>query len=414
MEMMRKTTQSWERFSLEALETVIELITGAVRIHADEVMREFPALHVKIVDFLLTMLAEIAVRTHQQVAFFMEMETTNPFTVNAHYLDSQVTKATINLRKKMGKFSINNLDEYHQRQLASLIAEAGGDMSLLWVADRTGRGENELVSAMAIAQSYFKVSHKRFADNLLMTIDHMMLRGFATRIQQHLLEGLQVFEASSDDLMALVKEDDAKSRRRELIEAAVKRQKEGLNKLDKFMNRGELRHILRKPQVDTFAGLPDISGIFSSRRSLSLLQGSRLGAILGSGNTAERVAEDKRKEVKEMRKERERARDNDRNHKIKEKKEKKDRHHGIVKTEKKDKKDRKEKKDATENGVSGLTPLPGMLAAKEDGQSPAVLASVAKSAPPQKAAISAEGEKCSAESATAGLENLPQKRPRDE
>ena len=30
-----------------------------------------------------------------KVAFFMEMETTNPFTVNAHYLDSQVTKATV-------------------------------------------------------------------------------------------------------------------------------------------------------------------------------------------------------------------------------------------------------------------------------------------------------------------------------
>ena len=36
MEMMKKTVQSWERFSLETLETVIELITHAVRVHADE------------------------------------------------------------------------------------------------------------------------------------------------------------------------------------------------------------------------------------------------------------------------------------------------------------------------------------------------------------------------------------------
>merc|ERR1719209_1267646 len=76
-------------------------MTQAVRSHAEEVLREYPGLHQKMVDYLLTLLAEIAVRTHQQVAFFMEMESQHPFTVNAHYLDSQVTKATINLRKKM-------------------------------------------------------------------------------------------------------------------------------------------------------------------------------------------------------------------------------------------------------------------------------------------------------------------------
>jgi len=214
------------------------------------------------------------------------------------------------LRKKMGKFSLNNLDEYHQRQLASLIAEAGGDVSLLWVADRTGRGENELVCAMAIAQSYFKVSHKRFADNLLMTVDHMMLRGFATRIQQHLLESLQVFEASTEDLMCLVREDDGKTRRRELIQNAVKRQREGLNKLDSFMSLNtSIRVRLRRPQGDTFAGLPDISGIFSSGRSLSLLQGSRLGAILGSENPAEKAAEDRRVALKQERRERQSGND---------------------------------------------------------------------------------------------------------
>jgi len=339
MEMMKKTVQSWERFSLETLETVIELITHAVRVHADEVLREFPSLHRKMVDLLLTLLAEIAVRTHQQVAFFMEMETTNPFTVNAHYLDSQVTKATINLRKKMGKFSLNNLDEYHQRQLASLIAEAGGDVSLLWVADRTGRGENELVCAMAIAQSYFKVSHKRFADNLLMTVDHMMLRGFATRIQQHLLESLQVFEASTEDLMCLVREDDGKTRRRELIQNAVKRQREGLNKLDSFMSLNtSIRVRLRRPQGDTFAGLPDISGIFSSGRSLSLLQGSRLGAILGSENPAEKAAEDRRVALKQERRERQSGNDPkkmkmDEKTKKDKKQAKKDRKEGMVKEE---------------------------------------------------------------------------------
>lgn len=364
MEMMKKTVQSWERFSLETLETVIELITHAVRVHADEVLREFPSLHRKMVDLLLTLLAEIAVRTHQQVAFFMEMETTNPFTVNAHYLDSQVTKATINLRKKMGKFSLNNLDEYHQRQLASLIAEAGGDVSLLWVADRTGRGENELVCAMAIAQSYFKVSHKRFADNLLMTVDHMMLRGFATRIQQHLLESLQVFEASTEDLMLLVREDDGKTRRRELIQNAVKRQREGLNRLDQFMSQNtSIRVRLRRPQGDTFAGLPDISGIFSSGRSLSLLQGSRLGAILGSENPAEKAAEDRRIALKEERRERQKEKERE-TLKTKKGGDKKDK-------KKKEKKEHKVKQELGEapvtvpkavpksaaGGVAGMTPL---------------------------------------------------------
>eukprot|EP00397_Hematodinium_sp_SG-2012_P010512 GEMP01010628.1.p1 GENE.GEMP01010628.1~~GEMP01010628.1.p1 ORF type:complete len:628 (+),score=147.22 GEMP01010628.1:1254-3137(+) len=343
MEMMRKTTQSWERFSLETLETVIELITHAVRVHADEVLREFPSLHRKMIDLLLTLLAEIAVRTHQQVAFFMEMETTNPFTVNAHYLDSQVTKATINLRKKMGKFSVNNLDEYHQRQLASLIAEAGGDMSLMWVADRTGRGENELVSAMAIAQSYFKVSHKRFADNLLMTVDHMMLRGFATRIQQHLLESLQVFEASTEDLMALVREDDGKTRRRELIENAVKRQREGLDRLDRFMSANtSIRVRLRKRTGNTFAGFPDVSGIFSSGRSLDYLKGSLLETILGHGNQAQKAAEDRGMALKEERKERLREKEKMRERDRKEKK-KKDRVKQNM--DKNASKDNNEKKD---------------------------------------------------------------------
>merc|ERR1712137_399589 len=45
IEMLRKTTQSWERFALEVLETVLELMTTAVRQHAEEVLREYPGLH---------------------------------------------------------------------------------------------------------------------------------------------------------------------------------------------------------------------------------------------------------------------------------------------------------------------------------------------------------------------------------
>merc|ERR1712112_704710 len=198
------------------------------------------------------------------------------------------------------------------------------------------------VCAMAIAQSYFKVSHKRFADNLLMTVDHMMLRGFATRIQQHLLESLQVFEASTEDLMCLVREDDGKTRRRELIQNAVKRQREGLNKLDSFMSLNtSIRVRLRRPQGDTFAGLPDISGIFSSGRSLSLLQGSRLGAILGSENPAEKAAEDRRVALKQERRERQSG-------------------HDPKKTKKDKKKDKKDKRDMVkqENDVVTTAAVP--------------------------------------------------------
>jgi len=315
MEMLKKTALSWERFALEVLETVLELMTQTVRQCAEEVLREYPALHQRIVDHLLTLLAEIAVRTHQQVAFFMEMESANPFTVNAHYLDSQVTKATINLRKKMGKFSVNNLDEYQRRQLSALIAEGGGDMTLMWVADRTGRGENELVTAMAIAQSYFKVSHKRFSDNLLMAVDHMMLRGFATRVEQHLLDSLQVFEAPAETLLSMVREDEVKSRRRQLIENAVKRQRDGINRLDSFMTTGTVRSNIRRTvgtasggaggNPDSCIGLPDVSGIFSSGRSLSaLLQGSRLGDILNTSNQAQTAAVDRRNADKKDREER--------------------------------------------------------------------------------------------------------------
>jgi len=343
IEMLRKTTQSWERFALENLETVLELMTTAVRQHAEEVLREYPGLHQKIVDYLLTLLAEIAVRTHQQVAFFMEMESQHPFTVNAHYLDSQVTKATINLRKKMGKFSVNNLDEYQQRQLASLIAEGGGDMTLMWVADRTGRGENELVSAMAIAQSYFKVAHKRFADNLLMTVDHMMLRGFANRVEQHLLDRLQVFEAPAEVLMNLVREDAVKSRRRELVEAAVSRQREGINKLDDFLKKSHLKAKVKTREqrllnsTDHCVGLPDVSGIFSSGRSLGqLLEGSRLGKILSTNkDTAQNAALDRRNEEK---KEREKKKED------RKRKEQKEDREERKEREAREKKERKEKR----------------------------------------------------------------------
>merc|ERR1719193_2212405 len=200
----------------------------------------------------------------------------------------------------MGKFSVNNLDEYQQRQLSALIAEGGGDMSLMWVADRTGRGENELVTAMAIAQSYFKVAHKRFSDNLLMAVDHMMLRGFATRVEQHLLDSLQVFEAPAESLLSLVREDDVKSRRREVIESSVKRQRDGINRLDKFMMDASLKIKSKRPErQDACIGLPDVSGIFSSGRSLSaLLVGSRLGEILGTSNQAMAASADRRREDK--------------------------------------------------------------------------------------------------------------------
>jgi len=340
IEMLKKTCHSWERFALEVLETVLELMTQAVRSHAEEVLREYPGLHQKMVDFLLTLLAEIAVRTHQQVAFFMEMESQNPFTVNAHYLDSQVTKATINLRKKMGKFSVNNLDEYQQRQLSALIAEGGGDMSLMWVADRTGRGENELVTAMAIAQSYFKVAHKRFADNMLMAVDHMMLRGFATRVEQHLLDSLQVFEAPAETLLNLVREDSVKSRRRELIENSVKRQREGINRLDAFMANSSMKRTkTNRPVggVDTCVGLPDVSGIFSSGRSLSaLLVGSRLGDILGTSNTAQAASADRRKEEKK---------DRETKKEQKKKKEEKEKREERKRREEREKKEKKEKKE---------------------------------------------------------------------
>lgn len=344
IEMLRKTTQSWERFSLEVLETVLELVTTAIRQHAEEVLREYPALHQKMVDFLLTLLAEIAVRTHQQVAFFMEMESQHPFTVNAHYLDSQVTKATINLRKKMGKFSVNNLDEYQQRQLASLIAEGGGDMTLMWVADRTGRGENELVSAMAIAQSYFKVAHKRFADNLLMTVDHMMLRGFANRVEQHLLDRLQVFEAPAEVLLGLVREDPVKSRRRELVENAISRQREGINRLDHFLSSSNLKSKVKTREqrnADHCVGLPDVSGIFSSGRSLGqLLEGSRLGKILGgSQSAAQAAALDRREQERIMR---EKKKDE------KKKKEAKEERDERKKREEREKKERKEKRHREE------------------------------------------------------------------
>jgi len=345
MEMLKKTALSWERFALEVLETVLELMTQCVRAGAEEILREYPSLHQKIVDMLLTLLAEIAVRTHQQVAFFMEMESANPFTVNAHYLDSQVTKATINLRKKMGKFSVNNLDEYQRRQLSALIAEGGGDVTLMWVADRTGRGENELVTAMAIAQSYFKVSHKRFADNLLMAVDHMMLRGFSTRVEQHLLESLQVFEAPAETLLGLVREDTVKGKRRELIENAVKRQRAGINKLDSFMTGGQVRRGVRKgPESrtagDVCMGLPDVSGIFSSGRSLgALLQGSRLGDIIGSQNPAQSAAQDRRKEDRREREEKKVQ---------KKKKEEKDRKEERKRIEKEEKERRKRDKEMEE------------------------------------------------------------------
>lgn len=339
IEMLKKTCHSWERFALEVLETVLELMTHAVRAHAEEVLREYPGLHQRMVDFLLTLLAEIAVRTHQQVAFFMEMESQNPFTVNAHYLDSQVTKATINLRKKMGKFSVNNLDEYQQRQLSALIAEGGGDMSLMWVADRTGRGENELVTAMAIAQSYFKVAHKRFSDNLLMAVDHMMLRGFATRVEQHLLDSLQVFEAPAESLLSLVREDDVKSRRREVIESSVKRQRDGINRLDKFMMDASLKIKSKRTENrnDTCIGLPDVSGIFSSGRSLSaLLVGSRLGEILGTSDQALAASADRRREDKKEKEHKKEAK------KKKEEKEKREERKHQEEKEKKEKKERKE------------------------------------------------------------------------
>merc|ERR1711973_471613 len=53
---------------------------------------------------------------------------------------------------------------------------------------------------------------------------------------------------------------------------------------------------------DSCIGLPDVSGIFSSGRSLSaLLQGSRLGDILNTSNQAQTAALDRRNAEKKNR-----------------------------------------------------------------------------------------------------------------
>merc|ERR1711990_449011 len=153
------------------------------------------------------------------------------------------------------------------------------------------------------------------------------------------LDSLQVFEASTDQLVKFVKEDDVKSRRRELVESAVKRQREGINRLDEFMRNCNLKSTRTRSinqQPDTCVGLPDVSGIFSSGRSLgSLLEGSRLHQILGNTrNSAQAMAADRKTQAKKE-KEAKKA--------SKHKKEEKERREERKRKEEREKKERKEK-----------------------------------------------------------------------
>merc|ERR1719193_2161747 len=178
-----------------------------------------------------------------------------------------------------------------------------------------------------------------------------MLRGFATRIEQHLLDSLQVFEASTEKLVEFVKEDEVKSRRRELVESAVKRQREGINKLDEFMRECNLKSAKTTRNLnqipDTCIGLPDVSGIFSSGRSLgSLLEGSRLHSILSnSTNQAQAMALDRKSQQK---KEKEKKKES------KHKKEEKEKRDDRKRREKKEKEEREKREKAEKERAKAL------------------------------------------------------------
>mmetsp|Transcript_88217 Transcript_88217/g.274196 ORF Transcript_88217/g.274196 Transcript_88217/m.274196 type:complete len:664 (+) Transcript_88217:81-2072(+) len=239
-EIVRESQARWKSPANVCLESVAEVLRSRVRTIIRESVQErigscalleqrMEELSVELVDELLQ-----GVRERKDELLERQEGAPDLYTQNDHYLTDGFRKAQHFIRQRLGcNLRLDRLTSDEQNTLKSLVQKAGHDFKDLICPD----DRDHAIWCMAAAHSYFKIAFKRFCDVLPRTVDDLLLRTFVQRFRESQLAGLRVLEADAEELQMLFAEDGTALRRRRELEGNVDRQKQGIQLIDKAMDR---------------------------------------------------------------------------------------------------------------------------------------------------------------------------------
>ncbi|KAG9296191.1 hypothetical protein G9A89_014783 [Geosiphon pyriformis] len=216
----------WKTPSDQCLSKVCEVLTETVEERLTESFGAFPKLLELMREHAYIWLDKCRIDTMSKMKFISSMEIGKyPFTLN----DSEMSEEKLEY--------LNDLKQAVKKS-ANLSSERNNSSNCY-----------DNLEVMAAVMSYFKISFKRYADNVAMTIIHSLIDQFSDSIEEKLLAPFFAEDKNDDDddddddvdgsykigsIKELVEEDRSITQYREILKSREKNLHQLLTKLNRF------------------------------------------------------------------------------------------------------------------------------------------------------------------------------------
>jgi len=231
-EMVRVAQARWANPTDTCVEKAKQSLQAMVQRHLADELHAYPTLEARCTTSLMNLIQTLVSSTVTWKASLFDghERAHDMFTQNDHYLQEGFAKAKDTIERVLHAPNLEKLNEEQKQTLDQLLKIAGYGSEQLMVKHK--HTSDEAMNSMAIAYAYFKVSFKRYCDNLPRTIDDRLLRAFKEQSREVLMAEFGLDSPADADLSAMFAEDPAMIRKRRDLEAKVSRQRQGLELLD--------------------------------------------------------------------------------------------------------------------------------------------------------------------------------------